>query len=304
QLPLQPSGPSLHTANRKHKGRTQNEGSSAAQEKGTMSVPGCAYKLLLSCPAGLSRSQVYVDFAASYDRISHPDGNLEKSIAEYGDSILKSRDDVSRGNCVCLKLGLTDYRTFVGTNLNPLWENFLVPSEETSDKKILVLQRSSNVGEFPGYFVFPGGHSEPKEVGISAHTTDEPLTDLVLLNQKVAEEMFDGIIREVVEEIGVPVSSLAVLMLTSLQANVQTHPVFIGISLRELNVRPTAFFFLKCNLESEEVHKLYSSAQDGYESTQLYAMSKSDIDSVTLKIPGCHRGGYALYNLMTASGDA
>lgn len=31
---------------------------------------------------------------------------------------------------------------------------------ETSDKQILLLQRSYNVGEFPGYFVFPGGHSE------------------------------------------------------------------------------------------------------------------------------------------------
>lgn len=31
---------------------------------------------------------------------------------------------------------------------------------ETSDKKILVLQRSNNVGEFPGHFVFPGGHPE------------------------------------------------------------------------------------------------------------------------------------------------
>lgn len=31
---------------------------------------------------------------------------------------------------------------------------------ETSDKKILVLRRSNRVGEFPGYFVFPGGHPE------------------------------------------------------------------------------------------------------------------------------------------------
>lgn len=31
---------------------------------------------------------------------------------------------------------------------------------ETSDGKIPILQRSRNVGEFPGYFVFPGGHSE------------------------------------------------------------------------------------------------------------------------------------------------
>lgn len=31
---------------------------------------------------------------------------------------------------------------------------------ETIDKKILLLQRSNNVGEFPGHFVFPGGHPE------------------------------------------------------------------------------------------------------------------------------------------------
>jgi 8-oxo-dGTP pyrophosphatase MutT (NUDIX family) len=31
---------------------------------------------------------------------------------------------------------------------------------ETSDKKIVVLQRSYNVGEFPGHVVFPGGHPE------------------------------------------------------------------------------------------------------------------------------------------------
>lgn len=31
---------------------------------------------------------------------------------------------------------------------------------ETSDKRILVLKRSDDVGEFPGHFVFPGGHPE------------------------------------------------------------------------------------------------------------------------------------------------
>ena len=31
---------------------------------------------------------------------------------------------------------------------------------ETKDNCILVLKRSENVGEFPGHYVFPGGHSE------------------------------------------------------------------------------------------------------------------------------------------------
>lgn len=52
--------------------------------------------------------------------------------------------------------------------------------------------------------------------------------------------------------------------------NMQFNPLLIGLSLRLLNVRPAAFFFIKCSLQSNEVQQLYSSAQDGYESTQLY----------------------------------
>lgn len=204
--------------------------------------------------------------------------------------------------CVSLHLGLTDYRTFVGTNLNPLWEFFLVPSEddsvhcqhlsdalgngaivETSDKKIIVLQRSYNVADFPGYYVFPGGHSEPQEIGIMGHQTDEE--DFASLTERVSQEMFDGVIREVVEETGVPASSL-------------TDPVFIGVSRREVNVRPTAFFFTKCNIDSSGVSELYSRAQDGYESTKLYTVSVEELQGMRQRMPGCHNGGIALYELM------
>lgn len=205
---------------------------------------------------------------------------------------------------VSLHLGLTDYRTFVGTNLNPLWEKFLVPSEddpvycqhtssplgngaivETSDEKIIVLQRSYNVGEFPGYYVFPGGHSEPEEIGIMDHKADE---DLAHLCGRISQEMFDGIIREVVEETGVPAHSL-------------TDPVLIGISRREMNVRPTAFFYTKCNIDSNGVNELYSRAQDGYESTKLHAVSAEELRGMSQRMPGCHNGGFALYELMRNS---
>ncbi|XP_010253363.1 PREDICTED: nudix hydrolase 9 [Nelumbo nucifera] len=283
-----------------------------------------SYMLLLTCPSGLSQAQLSVDFSSSYDRIPHPDIYLENTISEiwdrrlkenpslyngkkfrYGGYLLQSTTGSNHGPHVCLHLGLTDYRTFVGTNLNPLWEKFLVPSEddsircqhcstplgngavvETADRRILVLQRSNNVGEFPGYFVFPGGHSEPEEIGIASHQYDKDLTDSGHINRKVSQEMFDGIIREVIEEIGVPTASLS-------------DPVFIGISRRELNVRPTAFFFLKCNLQSEKIQQLYSSAQDGYESTQLYTVSRIELETMESKMPGCHRGGFALYKLMT-----
>lgn len=281
------------------------------------------YKLVLSCPSGLSPSQVSVVFDPSYDRIAHPDIELENSISEiwdqrvqknaslfngkkfrYGGYTLCNRGGSQQDFHVCLHLGLTDYRTFVGTNLNPLWEKFLVPSEddlmqcqhtssplgngailETSDKKIVVLQRSYNVGEFPGHIVFPGGHPEPEEVGAASHQMGERLTNLEHNNTKVSQEMFDSIIREVVEEIGVPVTSLC-------------NPLFIGISRRVLNVRPAAFFFIKCNIESKEIQRLYAGAQDGYESTQLYTVSLIELENMASKMPGCHQGGFALYKLM------
>ncbi|KOM50765.1 hypothetical protein LR48_Vigan08g159200 [Vigna angularis] len=154
---------------------------------------------------------------------------------------------------------------------------------ETKDNKILVLQRSNNVGEFPGHFVFPGGHPEPQEIDITSHQYVKELAES--LNIKVSQEMFDSIVREVVEEIGVPASSLSI-------------PTFIGISRRNLNVRPAAFFFIKCSLDSKEVQQFYSSAQDGYESTQLYAVPMVEVENMTSRMPGCHRGGFALYKLM------
>ncbi|GAV80679.1 NUDIX domain-containing protein [Cephalotus follicularis] len=287
------------------------------------SAASSPFRLFLSCPFGLSPSQVSVDFNELYDRIPHPDINLENSISEiwdqrirnntslyngkkfrYGGHVLHGAGEPNQESHVSLHLGLTDYRTFLGTNLNPLWENFMVPSQdesvrcqhmssplgngavvETSDEKIVVLQRSNNVGEFPGYFVFPGGHPEPEEVGIRSHQCGKDLTDSVLINKKVSQEMFDSIAREVVEEVGVPEVSLS-------------NPLFIGISSRELNVRPTAFFFIKCTLQSEEIQQLYSSAQDGYESTKLYTVSMIDLEKMASKMPGCHHGGFALYKLM------
>lgn len=281
------------------------------------------YKLLLSCPSGLSHSQVTVVFDESFDRIPHPDINLENSIAEiwerrtgenpslfngkkfrYGGHNLKKGGVLNQEEHVVLHLGLTDYRTFVGTNLNPSWDKFLISSEddikqcqhtssplgngavvETSDRRILVLQRSNKVGEFPGHFVFPGGHPEPQEVGIVSHLYDKDFKASEDIHKKVSQEMFDSIIREVVEEIGVSAASLS-------------DPVFIGISRRELNVRPTAFFFIKCCLHSKEIQHLYSSAEDGYESTELYTVSRDDLEKMTSKMPGCHHGGYALYELM------
>lgn len=261
-----------------------------------------------------------VDFSKSHDRIQHPDHDLEDSIAQAWEQRTQGNSSLFNGQkfrfgslCldgdggtnevphVCLRLGLTDYRTFVGTNLSSQWDKFLVTSQddcvrcrhtssplgnaavvETSDHKIIVLRRSDNVGEFPGHYVFPGGHPEPMSVGIDSHQLEN---DGEVLNKKVSQEMFDSITREVVEETGIPASSLST-------------PLFIGISRRELNVRPAMFFFIKCSHHSDDIPRLYSSAEDGFESTQLHTVSLEELKTMASRMPGCHHGGFALYQLM------
>lgn len=49
----------------------------------------------------------------------------------------------------------------------------------------------------------------------------------------------------------------------------QSEPLFIGISRRVLNVRPTAFYFIKCALSSSQVQAYYLRAADGFESSHL-----------------------------------
>ncbi|GMN24388.1 hypothetical protein TIFTF001_000547 [Ficus carica] len=261
------------------------------------------YKLLLSCTAGLSPSPVLslllsVVFDQSYDRIPHPDTNLENSVSENSVVICSSslmnfskltsifdpiaRQDFCRDKLESSVGKVPDDPVRCQHTSSPLGNGAII---ETLDRKILVLKRSNNVGEFPGHFVFPGGHPEPEENGIAFHQHGKNSIDYDVINKKVSQEMFDSIIREVVEETGVPATSLS-------------EPVFIGVSRRELNVRPAAFFFIKCTLESDEIQKLYSNAQDGFESTQIYTVSMTELENMTSKMPGCHHGGFALYKLM------
>lgn len=278
-----------------------------------------AFDILLACPSGLVPSQLQIDFSSLYDRVPHPDANLEGDIEEvwakriqanpslfnaskfrYGGYKLLPSKQSERDN-VCLCLGLTDYKTFVGTNLSPKWQAFLKCSKEdiercqhmasplgngaiveTKDDCILVLKRSEHVGEFPGHLVFPGGHSEPQEIGILGH---HDLGCTVELNTKITDEMYTGILREIVEETGVPVSNLS-------------DPLFIGVSRRILNARPTAFFYVKCTISTAEVLQFYKDAHDKYESTQLLSIAKDDLPSAAAQMPGCHQGGAALFEQM------
>ncbi|CAI0452091.1 unnamed protein product [Linum tenue] len=90
------------------------------------------YKLLLTCPSGLSPSQVLFPFILLdiwEDRIQSNSSLYNGKKFRYGGCSLQDGGEARGVSQACLHLGSTDYRTFVGTNLNPLWENFLAPSE-------------------------------------------------------------------------------------------------------------------------------------------------------------------------------
>ncbi|KAG2624218.1 hypothetical protein PVAP13_3KG113727 [Panicum virgatum] len=67
--------------------------------------PGTAFKLLLSCPAGLPRSRVSVKFGQSFDRIPHPDAALEESISQIWNQRLQRNPSLYNGTkfrvCIC-----------------------------------------------------------------------------------------------------------------------------------------------------------------------------------------------------------
>nr|CAN82838.1 hypothetical protein VITISV_023906 [Vitis vinifera] len=55
------------------------------------------YRLLLSCPSGLSPSQVSVDFSERFDRIPHPDISLDNSISEIWDGRVQQNASLYNG---------------------------------------------------------------------------------------------------------------------------------------------------------------------------------------------------------------
>ncbi|CAI5532106.1 unnamed protein product [Closterium sp. Naga37s-1] len=181
----------------------------------------------------------------------------------------------------------------------------------TADGCFLLLQRGTAVGEFPNCPVFPGGHPEPSEAGISTTPTSPPSqhspanpqsstipsphtstaspprspsdssSSPTLLNLTIAHEMFKGMKREVEEETGAPADSLHGML-------------FLGLCRRRENVRSLAMFLCHTSLTAPEVLSRYASAQHKFESTSLRAVPLAALLTEASSMPGCHMGGAVL----------
>lgn len=167
-------------------------------------------------------------------------------------------------NGLCLTLGLTDYFDYLCTNHDALLNRKLrrcgrkVHGNEdvylsnaignlvvatTSDGKIPMLLRSSTVATFAGYLDLPGGHPEP-DVLMDEVDCDENLSD------RVRNELFDSIIREIVEELNLERDNI-------LSANV------IGVIRNpEDGYKPEMIFHTRLNLSSRELTERYAQSSN------------------------------------------
>lgn len=187
---------------------------------------------------------------------------------------------------LCLQLGLTGYREYIGTNQGPHWHAAaqLLPDAlasplgngvvvETLDGHVVLLRRSERVGESQGAWALPGGHAEPA----------------LLRDDGVAQELFASAVREVCDELGLVPAHLSVDRL-----------VCIGIVRRIVHHRPVMFFHVPVQLTAAAVRDAWSrrAGADAFETVDFDAVPLAQArPDVPRRMDGCHCGGLALFAL-------
>ncbi|KAK3093081.1 hypothetical protein FSP39_010849 [Pinctada imbricata] len=262
--------------------------------------PDISVMFSVPCNTTITESNTAVNINSSFNRC--PLGELDNEISSIWkvrltenprlfngtkfrlDSVLLTDDSLT------MNLGLTCYRDFIGTNWSPkakeiqeLGQNkFNNPQAcmsdamgvgafvETSDKHVIFLKRSMHCGEATGLWDIPGGHAEPKE--LVGKIPYEEIDISTMSTTDVVKETYDSIIREVVDEVNLPRSSLS-------------SPILIGAA-RNLTAsgRPSVEFIIRCSLSSSEVISLYNKGnqEEADESTNIRLIPVQEI--VSMKI--------------------
>uniref|UniRef100_A0A3P8XVM6 Nudix hydrolase domain-containing protein n=1 Tax=Esox lucius TaxID=8010 RepID=A0A3P8XVM6_ESOLU len=202
--------------------------------------------------------------------------------------------DVSEGEAptpiLTLRLGLTCYRDFLGTNWSQRSEELRQRGEAefgdplallaqplgvggvlcTSDRKVVLIRRSQKVAEARGLLDIPGGHPEPKAVceGLAGVTEDKIRVEMLQQRQEaVVRELFSSVSAEIRDEVNVPLRSLG-------------EPMLMGIALNHTSAgRPSAEFYISCSLTSAEVQELYwKGGVEAHESTDIVFLREKFCD--------------------------
>ena len=197
-----------------------------------------------------------------------------------------------------LGLGLTGYREYIGTHArepdadaalrfagcqsqggsrNSHFSRALGCEAvlSTSDAHVILVRRSNEVSLFQGFYNGPSGHPEPGRMPSALKTHREPLDGPLSVAEAAADrrcrlgdndaaavvkELFESVVNETVEEIGIPRDTLG-------------SPLLIG-AMQDQSGKPDLLFSLTTALSSAEVKDIYAKGAhaESWESDFLLAL--------------------------------
>ncbi|XP_042274581.1 uridine diphosphate glucose pyrophosphatase NUDT22 [Thunnus maccoyii] len=222
---------------------------------------------------------------------------------ENGDGVTQQKTSTLRrasSTCDCraqeaeallaLRLGLTCYKDYLGTNWSCRVAELRRRGEEefndplallaqplgvgavlcTDDGQVVLIRRSQKVAEAGGLLDIPGGHPEPKAVceRLGQAVCEEQVSVAALQKrpEAVVAELFSSVCAEIRDEVNVPLRFLG-------------EPVLMGVALNHTSAgRPSAEFYVSCSLTSDEVRKLYwKGGAEANESTDIVFLSRTEM---------------------------
>ncbi|XP_029297367.1 uridine diphosphate glucose pyrophosphatase NUDT22 [Cottoperca gobio] len=205
-----------------------------------------------------------------------------------GLSALSQTSSTCRENLLTLRLGLTCYKDYLGTNWSCRVAELRQRGEVefgdplvllaqplgvggvlcTDDGQVVLIRRSQRVAEAGGLLDIPGGHPEPKVVcELLGRAVREDQISVDMMQQRlVVSELFSSVCAEIRDEVNIPLSSLG-------------EPVLMGVALNHTSAgRPSAEFYVSCSLTSDEVRKLYwEGGAEAHESTDIVFLSRTEV---------------------------
>ncbi|XP_034545582.1 uridine diphosphate glucose pyrophosphatase NUDT22 [Notolabrus celidotus] len=203
-------------------------------------------------------------------------------------SVLQITADPQTRPLLTLRLGLTCYKDYLGTNWSCRVAELRRQGEVefsdplallaqplgvggvlcTGDGQVVLIRRSQKVAEAGGLLDIPGGHPEPKVVCecLGQMVQEEQISVDMMQPRAVISELFSSVCAEIRDEVNIPLSSLG-------------EPVLLGVALNHTSAcRPSAEFYVSCSLTSDDVRELYwKGGAEASESTDIVFLSRKDV---------------------------
>lgn len=237
------------------------------------------------------------------------------------DSAVTAHSEKEEGCVLLLRLGLTSYKEYLGTNWSGQTEELCRRGKVefgdslcllaqplgvgavlcTVDEQIVFIRRSQRVAEAGGLLDIPGGHPEPKIVceNLGVSICEEKIDVATLSPNAVVTELFSSVCAEIRDEINIPLTFLG-------------EPLLMGIALNHTSAgRPSAEFYISCSLTSDQVKSLYlKGGAEANESTDIIFVSKKNVlqlnqkSSLWSELCPSAKGAILLYHTVKPDDDA